>query len=433
MPESLHRGLAEAIAEVARRLQAEESEQETLQTMVELAVATIPGCDHAAVSIVDDTIETPAASDEVATRVDRLQYEAGEGPCLDAIRREDVCVVDDLSHDSRWPRFSRRAAAETGVRSMLSFRLFVEGDTLGALNLYSRRPAVFGEDARLVGGVFAAHAAVALHAARQHALAEALQGDIGASRRQRRWFIRQAQLSAALQHSLLTELPDLGPLEITARYVPAIEAAEVGGDWYDVFPLPDGATAVVIGDLAGHDIDAAVAMGQTRSDLRALAIDRAESPGEILGRLDVVLAHLHPGRSGTCVYGRLEEHDGRWTARLANAGHLPPLLVTQEGPHYLEAAPEPMLGAGVDRPRDTVAVELPPGSTLLLYTDGLIERRNRSLDDMMAELQEVVATLAGRPLDELCDELLTRFAAEPSDDVCLLGVRIPARAGSGAR
>jgi serine phosphatase RsbU (regulator of sigma subunit) len=425
MTSSLRRGLAVAIAQVARQMQAQGSEQETLQSMVELAVATIPGCEHAGVTILDDTIETPAASDEIPPRVDRLQYDAGEGPCLDAMRDHDVLVVDDLEAEDRWPSFSRRAAAETGIRSMLSFRLFLDEGTLGALNLYSRRRNAFDDDAVLAGGVFAAHAAVALEAARQRERTVALESDIEGRRRQTRWYARQAELAAALQQSLLTELPDLAPLEVAARYVPATEAAEVGGDWYDVFHLPGGSIALAVGDLAGHDIDAAVAMGQTRSDLRALAVDRREPPGQILGRLDAVLAHLHPGRSGTCVYGELTQHDGGWRALLANAGHLPPLQLTEDGVKYLEARPEPLFGAGVETARTTFAVDLPPHSTLLLYTDGLIERRDRGLDTMLAELQAVVTELRDQPLDQLCDELLARFAAEPSDDVCLLAVRVP--------
>lgn len=106
-------------------MQAETAAQETLQKLVELAVTTIGGCDHAGVSVVKDKFETAAASDDVPRQVGRLQYESGEGPCLSAIRDHDVFLADDLSTDDRWPNFSSRAAAETGVRSMLSFRLFL--------------------------------------------------------------------------------------------------------------------------------------------------------------------------------------------------------------------------------------------------------------------------------------------------------------------
>ena len=147
MSGSAQNGFAEAIAEVARQLQAECSAQETLQTMVELAVSTISGCDHAGVSIVERNgeIDTPAASDDVPRQVDALQYETDEGPCLDAIRAHAVFETDDLGAERRWPKFSSRATRETGVRSMLSFRLFVEQGTLGALNLYSKRTSAFDD------------------------------------------------------------------------------------------------------------------------------------------------------------------------------------------------------------------------------------------------------------------------------------------------
>lgn len=112
-------------------------------------------------------MRTPAATDKVPRQVDAIQYESSEGPCLDAIREHDVFQTGDLLLEDRWPNFSRRAAEETGVASMLSYRLFIEEDTMGALNLYSRHKAAFDAEDRAVGSIFAAHAAVALSAAKQ--------------------------------------------------------------------------------------------------------------------------------------------------------------------------------------------------------------------------------------------------------------------------
>jgi GAF domain-containing protein len=160
--------LAESFAEVARALRAEKSVQATLDRIVELAVETVDGCDHAGVSLVDGrSVRTEAASDDVPERVDAIQYETGEGPCLDAIREHEVFQTDDLLNETRWPNFSRRAAEESGVASVLGYRLFVEGETMGALNLYSKRKGAFNVDDRAVGSIFAAHASVALSAARQ--------------------------------------------------------------------------------------------------------------------------------------------------------------------------------------------------------------------------------------------------------------------------
>jgi len=160
--------LAETFAEVARTLRAERAEQGTLDKIVELAVKTIDGCDHAGITLVESgQVRTPAATDEIPRQVDAIQYETDEGPCLDAIREHDVFQTDDLLQETRWPNFARRAAEESGVASMLSFRLYIQEDTMGALNLYSMTKAGFDAEDRAVGAIFAAHAAVAMSAARQ--------------------------------------------------------------------------------------------------------------------------------------------------------------------------------------------------------------------------------------------------------------------------
>lgn len=199
--------------------------------------------------------------------------------------------------------------------------------------------------------MFAAHAAVAFQSVREHERVDVLLSDLQGSRRETQRYERQAEFAVALQRSMLTELPDLAPLEVAARYMPATKAAAVGGDWYDASRRPDGATALTVGDIAGHDIDAAASMGQACCVLRALAVDRRELPAQLLSRFDVVLAQLHLGMSGTCVFAVLKEQDGEWRVHVANAGHLPPLLITSDAARYLEAAPEVMLGAGLDQPR----------------------------------------------------------------------------------
>jgi GAF domain-containing protein len=176
--------LAGVFAEIARELEAEASPEKTQDRITRAAVATVEGCDHAAISIVRRRggIETVAATDDVPTQVDAIQYDTGQGPCLGAISEHETYMIDDLALDARWPTFGRRAADETGVRSMLSFRLFVRGDTIGALNLYSRRPGAFTDHAWAVGTVLAAHAAIALSAAREHERAEQLEDALRSNR-----------------------------------------------------------------------------------------------------------------------------------------------------------------------------------------------------------------------------------------------------------
>jgi GAF domain-containing protein len=167
MPEDRSLEIAQGFAAIARELMAADGVKQTLDLVVHLACASIEGCDHAAVSLrTERGLVTPASTSEVPGKVDAIEYETGQGPCVDAIRSHDVFVTEDLAREDRWPAFSGRAAHETGVHSMLSFKLFTEEDTMGALNLYSESIGAFTELAEAFGVVFAAHAAIALSAAR---------------------------------------------------------------------------------------------------------------------------------------------------------------------------------------------------------------------------------------------------------------------------
>ena len=162
--------LAETFAEVALALLSEPDLDRTLQRIVDTAVKSVPGCDHAGISLIERRrITTRAASDEVPHAVDAIQYETDSGPCLDAIREHQAFFVDDLREETRWPDFATRATDATGVRSALSLRLFADDDTMGALNLYSKQPDAFDEEARAIGAVVAAHAAVAISGKRREA------------------------------------------------------------------------------------------------------------------------------------------------------------------------------------------------------------------------------------------------------------------------
>jgi len=161
--------IADVLAEIARSLVAEDDYDATLCKVTQLAVATIEGCDHAGITLVHGRrLETVAPTGDVPVEVDRIQYEVDEGPCLSSIRDYEMLKSDDLGNEERWPMFANRTAETTGVLSMLSFRLFVESDTMGALNLYSKQVAAFSQgDSEHIGALFAAHAAVAMTTARE--------------------------------------------------------------------------------------------------------------------------------------------------------------------------------------------------------------------------------------------------------------------------
>jgi GAF domain-containing protein len=161
-------GLAERFARLARALRTAPTPEDAQERVTLYAVATVPGCDHAGISLVDrhGGVVSVASTGAAASRVDEIQHEVGEGPCLGVIHDRFVCAVADLAADARWPAFGRRAVAETGVRGLLCFRLFVEDDVLGALTLSSTRPGAFDHHAVAVGTVLAAHAALAMTDAR---------------------------------------------------------------------------------------------------------------------------------------------------------------------------------------------------------------------------------------------------------------------------
>jgi GAF domain-containing protein len=176
-------GLASQFAAVARALAAEETVAETLQRLVEIARAIVPGCHHAGVTVLRrGRPETPAATDDVSCAVDRVQYEAGEGPCLSAILEQPTYRTGDLAAEARWPRFSQPAVERTGVRSVLAYRLFTEADTLGALNLYSRERDAFDDEAEAIGTILAAHAALALARAREREQITGLEQAVASNR-----------------------------------------------------------------------------------------------------------------------------------------------------------------------------------------------------------------------------------------------------------
>ena len=240
----------------------------------------------------------------------------------------------------------------------------------------------------------------------------------------------QRALSDRLQQALLTPPPEPDHLQVAVRYRPAAHGAQVGGDWYDAFLQPDGATMLVIGDVVGHDSDAAAAMGQLRGLLRALAYDNDEPLSATLSRTEHAARGLAVSTMATVVLARVERHPDVPVAstrvlRWSNAGHLPPVLLAPDGSTtLLETRPELMLGIDPDAPRTDHTAELGDGHTLLLVTDGLVERRDADLDQGLAMMREVLRDLGETSLEELCDTLLDRMLpVDGADDVAIVAVR----------
>ncbi|MGW1183432.1 GAF domain-containing SpoIIE family protein phosphatase [Streptomyces drozdowiczii] len=248
-----------------------------------------------------------------------------------------------------------------------------------------------------------------------------------------RFVANRLSTAEQLQAAMLTELPDVPGLDMAALYLPAADQDMVGGDWYDAYPLPTASPAtrpalmLSIGDVIGHDVQAATVMGQIRSMLRQASLDDpAHSPATALNAIDRAIDTLPLGLGATAVHARLDLDDNRWRLTWSNAGHPPPLLHTPDGGvASLDDHDLILLGTSDDPPRHDHTRDLPPGSVLLLYTDGLVERRDADIDAGTAHTAAVLARHADKPLPLLLDALAKGLAEIPQrDDVAVLVVRV---------
>ena len=288
---------------------------------------------------------------------------------------------------------------DAGVRALLGVPMLANGNLVGVLHVGSLTLRRFGpDDVQLLQ----------------------LVADRASSAGQVRAQVLDRQAALALQRSLLpSRLPDIAGLDLAARYVPGHDLG-IGGDWYDVFSLPSGWLGGVIGDVSGHGLPSAVVMGRIRSALRAYALD-CDDPAEVLTSLDRKIHHFEAGILTTALYAFIAPD--RATVHLSCAGHLPPLLA-------VPGEPTRLVDLVVDRPfgvgappanRHTTVMDLPPGATLVFYTDGLVERRGELIDTGIERLANAVQS---GPAEALCDHIMAATVDEhPTDDVALLAIR----------
>ncbi len=310
------------------------------------------------------------------------------------------------------------AAPLPGLRAWAALPLRIGRRPLGSLTVGWEEPQSLDDDDRRVLDAFAAQCSQAVNR-------------VARRETERRHARATRSLAESLQRSLLTNPPELEHLDIAVRYRPAAQEVQIGGDWYDAFVSPGGDTTLVVGDVTGHDWTAAAVAGQLRNMLRGIAsaLD-ARDPDQVLSALDRALGDTGIATLATALVARVEEPPAAapGTARIlrwSNAGHPPPLLLGADGTASLLERPANMLlGVAPDTPRHHHTVALGPGATVVLYTDGLVEHRDATLDDGLARLVAVAPDLAARPLSELCDEILDRMAPDLSDDIALLAVRV---------
>jgi len=413
--------LAGVSAELSRTLDLDDA----VARLSRLVVPTL--ADWCLVTLIDDdgrlhdvgSWHADPAQRPVVARYSELRLRSMSDPLfLDQVRGTAQEVVLDERAAERiaavlHPGEARDLIAELAPETTVVLPLTGRGRTVGMLTLYgSAARGPLREDDVATARDVAERAGLALDNARLYA--------------------EQRVLSEGLQRSLLTAPPEPDHLEVVVRYAPAAQVSQVGGDWYDAFLQRDGATVLVIGDVVGHDAAAAAGMGQVRGLLRGIAYSSGEGPARVLAELDEAIEGLQLDTSATAVVARLEQTPSEFTAgttrlRWSNAGHPPPIVVGEDGRAVLLEGVEADLMLGVDpgaERTEQVAV-LDRGCTVLLYTDGLVERRGQGLDEGIDRLRRTLADVHGRGLDELCDAVLQRMLPEhPEDDVALVAVRL---------
>jgi anti-anti-sigma factor len=360
--------------------------------------------DTAAVLLLD-----PPSGQLVATAASGLEEEVRQGVRIPLgrgfagrIAAEDRPVIlSEVDHTT----VINPILLDEGIQSLMGAPLRAGGAVIGVLHVGTLSPRAFTSDDSDLLQLAADRAALAVQALNA-------QMDRAAA--------------GALQHSLLpSALPAVGGLEMAARYVPG--SGHVGGDWYDVFVLPSGEVGAVIGDVAGTGLKAAVIMGRMRSALRAYALQTTD-PAEVLDRLDHKMRHFEPQSMATVLYAVFTPALDQ--VRISCSGHLPPLLAAPGQPAVaVEVFPDLLIGVPGTAPRRTTTVTVPAGGLLCLYTDGLVERRDRPIDDGIARLSAALTATDPETACALVMGAMTDYIPHV-DDVALLMIRRPPVTGS---
>lgn len=327
----------------------------------------------------------------------------GRGLLGHLIRNPEPLRVDDIgSH----PDSAGFPPGHPPLRTLLGAPIRVRGQVYGDLYLAERRDGKpFDDD--------------------DEALVLMLAGAAGTAIEKARLFRALGEAAEQFQRLLLPRLPQLDPFTAAAYYRPAA-GGKLGGDWFDAMSLAERSCALVIGDIAGHDIHAAAAMAQTRNMLRALLYEQADPPSVLLTRLDHILHALTDNPLTTACLAVIRQTEAAWSIRWSSAGHLPPLLATPDGAvRYLDTSQDLPLGVDARSPRGDQTHLLPPGATVILYTDGLVEHPERSLDDGLTALARLVAQSIRFPLKKLCRVLADSGLGGGYDDIAILAIRTP--------
>ncbi|MCF6524143.1 PP2C family protein-serine/threonine phosphatase [Streptomyces sp. JJ36] len=405
-------GVLDAMLAISRELDLSSVLRRIVTTAMELV-----GARYGALGVLDERGETLAEfipvglSTEEEAALAGVELPHGRGLLGRLIRHPEPLRVADIA---RHPDSAGFPPGHPPMRTLLGVGISVRDRDYGNLYLTERtdgRP--FDEN--------------------DEAVVRALAGAAGVAIENARLFGQTRNTAEDFQRLLLPRLPDVRPFGAAAFYRPASEregaTGEVGGDWYDAVLLPDGTLGAVIGDVVGHDLAAAAAMAQTRNMLRALLFDRRSPPSRVLAQLDETLHAITENPVTTACLARIEpEGDDGWRLHWCSAGHPPPLVLDPRGEaHYAPTDPGLPLGVDATLPRTDQWLPLPPGATVLLFTDGLVEHRDHPLDRGLDALKELAAAHTGLLPDDLCRLLAERQPGDGHDDLALLALRLPPR------
>jgi serine phosphatase RsbU (regulator of sigma subunit) len=313
-----------------------------------------------------------------------------------AAGRKAIAIEDVNGADIHNPILRMR-----GIRSLLGVPLLVRGRTIGVLHVGTLTPRRFTDDDTTLLQLAADRAALAIENA---SLAE------------------QRATTELLQRTLLPDaLPQVPGLRLSAKYLPAATGVKLGGDWYDVFALPDGRVAFVIGDVVGRGVVAASVMAEVRTALRAYATEGHDLP-MIVHLLNELLMAMGRNRSATAALYALAPGSDELEA--ISAGHLPALLLPPDDPpRYVVEADVPPLGVHLPSAYTSHRVPFPPGSSLVLYTDGLVERRGEIIDEGLARLARIAREVNGRGGLSLADRIFNEIEEPLEDDLAMLAIQ----------
>jgi serine phosphatase RsbU (regulator of sigma subunit) len=413
--------LAEATSDLALSLDVEGSLQRLAQLVVpavaDWAIIDLAGDDRRPIQV---AMAHRDGMEDVLVRFAELQPAAmtDEAPIMRVLNGAAPIVVAEAMTSRATQYVSDRELLELcdtlGICSAMYVPMTARGRVLGCVALVSGRSGrVFTDDDLDFAADLGRRAALVVD--------------------NTRLYEREHRIAQVLQESLLPVLPDIEGLDLAAVYLPSDSAAQVGGDFFDLMALPDGSTALAVGDVFGHDLAAATAMGQIRVLLRAGAWESATahspgSSGAVLCRLDQLVQALELTTFATVLYAqaaRAGPPGARWRLSYASAGHPAPLLRSPEGDVVaLDRAGGVALGVTDDHPRGSGVVTVEPGSVLVAFTDGLVERRDEDWDDGVSRIWTI---LAGSPPDisasALADGLASVAATGRGDDVAILVVR----------